>query len=198
MQPLNEDEQRCLLNLARRAIRAGLRGERLDLSGVAAQLPSSRLREPGAAFVSLHLKGHLRGCVGYIVARKPLYETVVEAACAAAFNDLRFPPLREDELDGLEIEISVLSPLFVVKPEEVHPGEHGLMVSLGPRRGLLLPQVATEYGWTRERFLEETCRKAGLEADAWKKGARLEAFTAFVFSEATATAKAEAPGASTG
>jgi len=185
MQPLNEDERRCLLNLARQAIRAGLRGEQLDLSAVAAQLPSPQLREPGAAFVSLHRHSHLRGCVGYIVARKPLYETVAETARAAAFNDLRFPPLREDELEGLEIEISVLSPFFLVAPAEVRPGEHGLMISLGPQRGLLLPQVATEYGWTRERFLEETCRKAGLETDAWKKGARLEAFTAFVFSEAT-------------
>ena len=188
MSPLNEDEQRCLLSVARQAIRAALHREALAPESAAASLPSPHLRESGAAFVSLHRHGRLRGCVGYVVARKPLYETVAEAAAAAAFHDLRFPPLREDELDGLEIEISVLSPLFPIAPEDIRPGEHGLMVSLGPQRGLLLPQVATEYGWTRERFLEETCAKAGLEPDAWKMGARLEAFTACVFSETTLTA----------
>jgi AmmeMemoRadiSam system protein A len=188
MPPLNEDEQRCLLSLARQAIRAALRSEALDLGGLAVSLPSPRLSEAGMAFVSLHRHGHLRGCVGYIVARKPLYETVAEAATAAAFHDMRFPPLKEDELEGLEIEISVLSPFAPVAPEEIRPGEHGLMISLGPQRGLLLPQVATEYGWTRERFLEETCLKAGLETDGWKKGARIEAFTACVFSEASLAA----------
>ncbi len=188
MSPLNEDEQRCLLSVARQSIRAALRREALDLGMLAASLPSPRLSEVGTAFVSLHRHGHLRGCVGYIVARKPLYETVAEAASAAAFHDLRFSPLREDEFDGLEIEISVLSTFSVVAPEDIRPGEHGLMVSLGPQRGLLLPQVASEYGWTRERFLEETCLKAGLDADAWKKGARIEAFTACVFSEASLAA----------
>ncbi len=188
MSPLNEDEQRCLLSLARQAIRAALRRETLNLSPLAASLPSPRLSEVGAAFVSLHRHGSLRGCVGYIVARKPLYETVAEAATAAAFHDLRFLPLREDEFVDLEIEISVLSPFSAVAPEEIRPGEHGLMISLGPQRGLLLPQVATEYGWNRERFLEETCLKGGLEADAWKKGARIEVFTAFVFSEASLAA----------
>lgn len=185
MPPLNEDEQRCLLSLARQAIRAALRSEALDLTALVGSLPSPGLSEVGAAFVSLHRHGCLRGCVGYIVARKPLYETVAEAATAAAFHDMRFPPLKEDELEGLEIEISVLSPFSAVAPEEIRPGEHGLMISRGPQRGLLLPQVATEYGWTRERFLEETCLKAGLEPDAWKKGARIEAFTACVFSEAS-------------
>jgi len=98
-----------------------------------------------------------------------------------------------DELPEVEIEISVLSPFFAVAPEDVRPGEHGLMVSLGHQRGLLLPQVASERGWTRERFLEETCAKAGLERDAWKHGTRLEAFTAFVFSEATFSARHSAP-----
>jgi len=188
MLPLNEDEQRCLLSVARQAIRVALRREALDLSLLAASLPSPRLNEVGAAFVSLHRHGRLRGCVGYIVARKSLYETVAEAAGAAAFHDLRFPPLQEDEFADLEIEISVLSPFSVLALEEIRPGEHGLMVSMGPHRGLLLPQVATEYGWSRERFLDETCLKAGLEADAWKKGARIEAFTACVFSEASLAA----------
>ncbi len=188
MSPLNEDEQRCLLSVARQAIRANLHRQSLDLDAVAAQLPSMRLREVGAAFVSLHCQGRLRGCVGYVTARKPLYETVAEAASAAAFHDLRFSPLREDEFAELEIEISVLSPFFTIASEDVRAGEHGLMVSLGFHRGLLLPQVATEYGWDRHRFLEETCAKAGLEPDAWKKGAKIEAFTACVFSETSLTA----------
>ena len=188
MPPLNEDEQRCLLRVARQAIRATLHRQSFDLDAVAAQLPSMRLREVGAAFVSLHRHGRLRGCVGYVTAREPLYRTVAEAATAAAFHDLRFSPLREDEFAELEIEVSVLSPFFSIASEEVRPGEHGLMVSLGFHRGLLLPQVASEYGWTRERFLEETCLKAGLEADAWKKGANVEAFTACVFSEASLAA----------
>ena len=188
MSQLNEDEQRCLLNLARQAIRAALHREAFELASLATPLPSQRLRESGAAFVSLHRHGRLRGCVGYVVASKPLYETVAEAASAAAFHDLRFSPLREDEFVDVEIEISVLSPFFTIAPEDIRPGEHGLMVSLGPYRGLLLPQVATEYGWDRQRFLEETCAKAGLDPDAWKKGATIEAFTACVFSEATLTA----------
>ena len=101
MSPLNEDEQRCLLNVARQAIAAALRKEGLDVGTLAVPLPSTRLSEVGAAFVSLHRQSRLRGCVGYIVARKPLYETVAEAATAAAFHDLRFPPLKEDELEAL-------------------------------------------------------------------------------------------------
>lgn len=192
MSPLNEDEQRCLLTLARQAIASALRDSELDLTPVAAALPSRRLAAAGTAFVSLHRQGRLRGCVGFVVSRKPLYQTVVEAARAAAFHDQRFSPLRLEEFPDIEIEISVLSPFFTVAPEDVRPGEHGLMVTLGSCRGLLLPQVAREHGWTRERFLEETCAKAGLERDAWKSGARVEAFTAFVFSETALSAQPSA------
>ncbi len=188
MSPLNEDEQRCLLTLARQAIAAALRDSELDLTAAAGVLPSRRLAAAGAAFVSLHKQERLRGCVGFIASHKPLYQTVVEAARAAAFHDQRFSPLHLEELPEIEIEVSVLSPFFAVAPDDVRPGEHGLMVSLGYQRGLLLPQVASERGWTRERFLEETCAKAGLERDAWKHGARVEAFTAFVFSETTLAA----------
>jgi len=193
MPPLNEDEQRCLLTLAGQALTAAVADQALDLHALAAPLLSAELRCPGAAFVSLHCQGRLRGCVGYIEPRKPLYETVAEAAVAAALHDRRFNAVTEAEVPELELEISVLSPFFTVAPEDVRPGEHGLMVSLGYQRGLLLPQVASERGWTRERFLEETCAKAGLERDAWKHGARLEAFTAFVFSEATLSARHSAP-----
>jgi AmmeMemoRadiSam system protein A len=188
MSPLNEDEQRCLLTLARQAIASVLCDTVLDVDAAAAVLPSCRLADAGAAFVSLHRHGNLRGCVGFIASRQPLYQTVVEAARAAAFHDQRFSPLQKEEFTDVEIEISVLSPFFPVVPEDVRPGEHGLMVSLGSRRGLLLPQVASERGWTRERFLEETCTKAGLERDAWKRGALIEAFTACVFSESSLAA----------
>lgn len=185
MSPLSKDEQRFLLELAREAIAAALALRPLDLEAVPARLPTDRLREPGGAFVSLHCAGRLRGCVGYPTPRKSIYETVAEGALAAAFQDPRFAPLRAEELPTLDIEISLLSPLFPIQPEEVQPGTHGLLVSQGWQRGLLLPQVAREHGWSREQFLEETCAKAGLERDAWKKATvRLEAFTAFVFSDA--------------
>ncbi|MBI2957033.1 MAG: AmmeMemoRadiSam system protein A [Acidobacteria bacterium] len=193
MSPLSREEQRWLLELARQAITATLRRETLDLAALAARLPGEQLRQPGAAFVSLHRHGRLRGCVGYLVPQKPLYQAVADATLAAAFHDLRFEPVTPEEVPDLEIEISVLSSFFPIQAEQVVPGVHGLMVTWGAQRGLLLPQVATEYGWTREQFLEETCIKAGLERDAWKKGATLEAFTAFVFSEATLAAHHSAP-----
>lgn len=185
MLPLTKDEQRCLLGLARQAIAAMLAEQELNLRALAAGLPTDRLRQPGAAFVSLHRQGRLRGCVGYILPGKPLYLTVADAALAAAFYDQRFYPVTADELGDLEIEISLLSPLFPIEPDQVQPGEHGLLITQGSQRGLLLPQVAREHGWDREHFLEETCIKAGLERNAWRKGAKVEAFTAFVFSEAT-------------
>lgn len=185
MSPLNREEQRCLLELARQAISSTLARAPLDLGAVAARLPSEVLREPGAAFVTLHQQGRLRGCMGYVQAARPLYRAVAECAVSAALNDPRFEPVTAEEVRQLEIEISVLSALFPIEPEQLNPGEHGLLISRGFQRGLLLPQVAREYGWKREEFLEETCAKAGLERDAWKTGAKLEAFTAFVFSEST-------------
>jgi AmmeMemoRadiSam system protein A len=125
----------------------------------------------------------LRGCIGYVVAASPLYLAVIETAAAAAFEDPRFMPVNEAEEPHLQIEISVLSLLAPIPPEKVEVGRHGLMISYHGRRGLLLPQVPVEWGWDRERFLSETCRKAGLPADAWRRGAAIEAFTAEVFSE---------------
>jgi AmmeMemoRadiSam system protein A len=118
-----------------------------------------------------------------IMAVKPLDETVREMARAAALEDSRFAPVTEDELDKLQVEISVLSPMFAIAPEDVVVGRHGLMISYGGRRGLLLPQVALEWGWDRETFLAQLCRKAGLPLDQWKHGAQIEAFTAEVFGE---------------
>lgn len=185
MSLLSKEEQRWLLGLGRQAIAAALAGRPLPLDAVAAQLPSDQLRQPGAAFVTLQQHGRLRGCIGYVRAGKPLYQTIAECAVSAAFHDPRFDPVTPEEVSTLKIEISLLSPFFPVQPDEVKPGEHGLMVTQGFQRGLLLPQVAREQRWSQEQFLEETCTKAGLERDAWKKGAQLEAFTAFVFSEAS-------------
>ncbi|MFQ5927281.1 MAG: AmmeMemoRadiSam system protein A [Terriglobia bacterium] len=184
MSPLSREAECYLLGLARRTLEATLRGNPLDLNALATSLPDPALAQPAAAFVTLHRQGRLRGCIGHLQPTKPLYRTVADVALAAAFHDPRFPPLEFAELADVEIEISLLSPSCEIRPEEVEVGRHGLIVSQGFSRGLLLPQVAVEQGWDRETFLEQTCRKAGLPPDAWKQGARLEAFTAEVFSEA--------------
>lgn len=174
----NQQDRQLLLDVAHRSILAALRHADLDLTP-----PNERLDQPRGAFTTLHLDGQLRGCVGYILAAKPLYRTVAEAAQAAALQDFRFCPVTLQEAERLKIEISVLSPLQPIRPEEVEIGRHGLVVSWGNRRGLLLPQVPVEHRWDRETFLEQTCLKAGLPADAWKSGANLESFTAEIFGD---------------
>ncbi|MCX5752828.1 MAG: AmmeMemoRadiSam system protein A, partial [Candidatus Krumholzibacteria bacterium] len=178
---LTRDDKVFLLKLARSAIEAECRGTKLAI----APSPSPIMREPRGAFVTLKKAGQLRGCIGYIEAIKPLAATIEEMAKAAAFSDLRFNPVRTEEIPDLEIEISVLSPLSEVRdPSTVVVGTHGLIVSRGSNRGVLLPQVPTEWGWDRETFLAQTCAKAGLPEGAWKeKGTRIESFTADVFSE---------------
>jgi AmmeMemoRadiSam system protein A len=172
------EERRILIDVAHRAIAAALVQQELDTTP-----PTPHLAEMRGVFTTLHVKGGLRGCVGYVVPSYSVYRTVAETAVAAAFYDTRFYPVTANEAPQLKIEISVLSPLFPIKPEEVEVGRHGLIVSQGGRRGLLLPQVPTEHGWDRLTFLEQTCFKAGLQADAWQRGATLEAFTAEVFGE---------------
>jgi AmmeMemoRadiSam system protein A len=176
--PHSPEERAELLRLAHDAINAGLADRKLELDPT-----SERLLEPRGAFTTLHLGGHLRGCVGYVYPVKPLYRTVAETAVAAAFNDTRFLPVTAEEAPRLKVEISVLSRLAPIAPEDIEAGRHGLVVTLGSRRGLLLPQVATEFGWDAHMFLEETCHKAGLPPDAWERGATIEAFTAEVFHE---------------
>ena len=141
------------------------------------------LCEPRGAFVSLHRQGQLRGCIGYLEAVKPLGQTVREMAAAAAFHDPRFRPLGKEELADLEVEISVLSPMRLIKNiDEIQVGTHGLYIVQGPCRGLLLPQVATEYKWDRLTFLQQTCGKAGLPPDAWKDpDTKIYLFTAEIF-----------------
>jgi AmmeMemoRadiSam system protein A len=150
--------------------------------------PAGPLRAAGAAFVTLTRGGRLRGCIGYTEALHPLYRTVQECAVAAATEDPRFPRVKEGELDSLRVEVSVLTPLAPVRPEDVVVGLHGLVVERGGRKGLLLPQVALEYGWDREAFLARTCEKAGLPPEAWRQeGTRILGFTAQVFGEGETT-----------
>ena len=174
-----KDEKKLLHNIARDAIIASVKGKRLP------ELPPvpDALQRRAGAFVSLHRHGVLRGCIGYLQSDKPLCKTVQEMARAAAMQDPRFHPLTEDELQDLEIEISVLTPLRpVASVEEIEVGKHGLMIIQGPFSGLLLPQVATQYRWDRETFLEHTCMKAGLPPDAWKDpDTKIFIFTADVF-----------------
>jgi len=125
----------------------------------------------------------LRGCVGFVEAGASLYQTVIETARAAAFEDTRFWPVTREELGGLQISLSILTKPKPISTEQVEVGRHGLIVGMGGRRGLLLPQVPVENNWDRITFLEQTCRKAGLPLDAWQKGAAIEAFTAEVFGE---------------
>jgi AmmeMemoRadiSam system protein A len=144
----------------------------------------NELLEKRAVFVTLTSRGHLRGCVGYVTPLFPLYEGVINCSVSAATDDPRFQPLNFDELEHIEIEISVLSSMKAVKEVgQIEIGTHGLLISHKGRRGLLLPQVPVEHGWDRERFLSETCRKAGLPLDSWEKGALIEFFTATVFGE---------------
>jgi uncharacterized protein len=178
-EPLIENERLALLRLARRALEVAL----LSRSAVPEHQIPTALTRPGGAFVTLHKWGALRGCMGRIEALKPLHQTVQECALSAALSDPRFAPVGPTELPYLQIEISVLSHRVEAKAEEVEVGRHGLLISHGSRRALLLPQVPVEWEWDRKRFLEETCLKAGLQADAWTCGATIEVFTAQVFGE---------------
>jgi len=172
------DERTVLLRLAHDSILSALEGREISL-----EPPTPHLAEPRGAFTSLYRHGELRGCVGYILPAHSVYRAVAETACAAAFDDTRFFSVTLEEARELEIELSILSPPKPIAPEAVEAGYHGLLISLGGHRGLLLPQVATEHHWDRTTFLEQTCRKAGLPLDAWKMGAKIEAFTAEVFGE---------------
>jgi len=142
------------------------------------------LGEKRGGFVTLKISGRLRGCIGYIEAVKPLLETVREMALSAAFNDYRFEPVTRDEVERLAVEISVLSPVREAEASEIEVGRHGVIITGNGRRGLLLPQVAVEYGWDRDTFLDQTCVKAGLPPGSWReKGTTIEVFSAEIFSE---------------
>jgi AmmeMemoRadiSam system protein A len=171
-------ERRLLCQLAHEAIVAKLENREL-----ASFTPSEHLSELRGVFTTLYLEGRLRGCVGYPTAFLPLQRAVSETATAAAFEDPRFPPVTLVEARRLRVSLSVLSCLKPLLAEEVEVGRHGLLISQGARRGLLLPQVPVEHGWDRGTFLEQTCRKAGLPLEAWRHGATIEGFTAEIFGD---------------
>ena len=176
----DQHERELLIKLARNAIETYLdTGDRIAPPG------EDFLKKPLAAFVTLKIHNELRGCIGSIDPSEPLGEMIIQAAISAAVRDPRFPPLSKAEYALIDLEISVLS-LFqrILSPDQITPGVHGLMITRGHNRGLLLPQVATEYGWDSETFLAYTCQKAGLPMDAWKDPETvIEAFTAIVFGE---------------
>lgn len=179
---LNREERVTLLALARKTIAESVGADQelgtLDLSP---QVFSMKC----GAFVTLHIQGRLRGCIGYIQGIKGIPETVEEMALSAAFKDPRFRPLRKEEYHLIDIEISVLSPIEdVTSIGDIVTGRDGLIIARGFNQGLLLPQVATEQGWDRDTFLSHTCLKAGLPPGAWKeKGTRIQKFSAVVFGE---------------
>jgi hypothetical protein len=180
VEPLSATERRALLWLARASIRSSLGGE--------AQRPeiplTPALQELSAAFVSLHCEGRLRGCVGSVLAEKPLYEMVASMACSAAFDDPRFPPVTVVEVPIIDIEISRLGRMVPARPENVRPGIHGVCVARGHQRAVFLPQVATTHNWDRDTLLDELCRKACLPHDAWTRAdCSVMVFVAEVFGE---------------
>lgn len=176
----SERERVELLRIARDAVRARVEG----LAFLTPTLEGA-LAQPAAAFVTLHRAGALRGCIGHLQPHLPLARVVAQCAASAATEDPRFPPVILDEVDSLDIELSVLGALEPVGTiEEVIIGRHGLVVEHGWKRGLLLPQVAIEWKWEAKTFVEQTCQKAGLARDAWPRaGARLFRFEAEVFGE---------------
>ncbi len=178
---LSQEEEKTLLTIARETVEHYVRGESVPNFSV----KSEKLNEKWGVFVTLTERGNLRGCIGLIRGVEPLYLGVKEMAISAATKDPRFSPVQPKELKDIKIEISVLTPMVKVNdPSEIVVGRDGLYVQYGFYSGLLLPQVATEYGWDRAQFLQETCHKAGLPGNCWKQeGAQLYRFSALIFSE---------------
>lgn len=179
---LSAEDKRTLLRIARRSLIDYLGGGRLPVCPT----DSPAFLVPRAVFVTLRHRetGKLRGCRGESVARQPLVESVADMAIAAATDDPRFPPVTLDEVSDLQIEISMLSPMRPIRPDDVVVGRHGLMIVRGRHRGLLLPQVPEAHGWDREAFLRWTCRKAGLPETDWQlDDTQLYAFECAVWEE---------------
>jgi uncharacterized protein len=178
---MNHDEKKALLELARASIARQLKQDR-----PMPELPDTpALKSGGGAFVTLHKGGKLRGCIGCFTGEGALTDTVEKMARSAAFEDPRFPPLKASELDEVDLEISVLTPMTRIKdPETVEVGRHGLYMIRGMNRGVLLPQVAVEQGWDKHTFLEHTCYKAGLDGQCWQDpSTEIYVFSADVFGE---------------
>lgn len=177
---LSEEDRLSILQLARTAV-----VEAVSLRKLPDHIPREGIfAERCGVFVTLHVRRCLQGCIGVVEAKEPLGEAIVHCAAGAALEDPRFTPMKADQLPDLSIEVSLLSPLSPISPESIEIGRHGLLILLHAQRGLLLPQVAIEHHLTREQFLEETCRKAGLRREAWRDSeARIFGFTCDVLSE---------------
>ncbi len=180
--PLNEEEKKLAREIAWKAVRSFVT-ERTRIDPYKVGLaPKGNLLKTLACFVTLKKNGRLRGCIGSIMARQPLWKDIVERAIDAAVNDPRFPPVTPDELDDLSLEISVLTPMKKVSgPKDIIIGKHGILLTKGYHRAVFLPQVAPEQGWDLETTLRHLCLKAGLPPDAWKEGCTFEVFEAQVF-----------------
>ena len=177
---LTREQEKSLLRLARMAITLHLQ----EGTSPSMETDDVTFKQKRGAFVTLKVKDQLRGCIGYPIPHKPLFETIIDIAISAATKDFRFSPLEQKELHETKIEISVLSQSKLIKNiSEIAVGKHGIIITRGLSRGLLLPQVPVEWGWDRETFLSHGCMKAGIEEEAWKKDAQIEIFTAQVFSE---------------
>ena len=177
---LSEPERTAILDLARRSVAAQVARERVG------RPPDVDLPPAAGVFVTLKRRGELRGCLGTLESRRPLADEVWRCAADAASEDPRFPPVTPEELPEIAIDVSVLGPLEPIDPltpGTIEIGRHGLVVEQGHRRGLLLPQVASEWGWTPEQFLRQTSVKAGLPPDAWSQGAQVFRFEAEVFGD---------------
>jgi AmmeMemoRadiSam system protein A len=178
---LTKKEQRDLLKIARSTIVSYVTCAAIP----AVETASRGLNLESGCFVTIKQQGQLRGCIGNFVSDKPLYRLVQEMAVSAATRDPRFYPMKQQDLDAFELEISVLSPLELVSSvDEIRVGKHGIYLVKNSSRGVLLPQVATEYGWDRDTFLRHTCLKAGLPENAWQKDCEIYIFSALVFGEA--------------
>jgi AmmeMemoRadiSam system protein A len=180
MPSLSDADRRALLRLARQAV-----VEAVSYASVPQQIPLDGIFAAcRGVFVTLHVRHRLRGCIGVTEAQDPLGDSIVRCAVGAALQDPRFSPVRAEEIADLQIEVSLLSSPAPIRPNEIEIGRHGLLISRGCQRGLLLPQVAVEHHLSPQQFLEETCRKAQLPLDAWRdSGIDLLGFTCEVFSE---------------
>jgi AmmeMemoRadiSam system protein A len=180
----SDEERTQLLQLAHESILSALESREISL-----EPPTPHFAEPRGAFTTLYLHDRLRGCVGYVLPISSVYRAVADTARAAAFEDTRFYPVTVDEARDLKVELSILSPPQPIAPQDIEIGRHGLLISMHGYRGLLLPQVPIEHHWDRDTFLDQTCRKAGLPPEAWRKGATVEGFTAEVFGEKQSVAE---------
>jgi len=179
---LTSEEKKLMLSVARDTLRSLFVEVEIDEPDYE-KYPV--LKSHAGAFVTLTIKGRLRGCIGYIIGEQPLYRTIRDAAKNAALYDPRFPQLSKDEVDKVHIEISILSEPFPLdRYDDIEIGKHGLILEKGGRRGLLLPQVPVEHNMDRDEYLSAICNKAGFSSDLWKnEELKLHAFTATVFGE---------------